>query len=276
MMTNHIHYVTAGDRANPPIVFVHGLCWTNKIWEPVVQGLKNSYYLILIDLPGHGNSKTLDHYSFEEVSREIHELIASLCLSSKVCLAGSSIGASVALVYTSLYPNVKNLILVDGGYYPFSKTEGLSWSDIEDGTMPDHIFESQSSFIEFMKGDNPSLWNPSIEQAVLDQIVWNDAERKYQYKINDDGQLGYMKAEWELNPEEIAPGIPEEVDITLMIALNENTDIEFLLDYASRMKAIHPFTDIVIFEDTDHLIMLDDETRFVREVKRALGGAGQK
>ena len=79
-----------------------------------------------------------------------------------------------------------------------------------------------------------------------------------------------------MNPEEIAPGIPEEVDITLMIALNENTDIQFLLDYASRMKAIHPFTDIVIFEDTDHLIMLDDEGRFVREVKRALAGAGQK
>lgn len=264
-----IHYITIGKRSNYPLVFIHGLCWTNKIWAPIIDDLKEYFYLVLIDLPGHGKSKKLDDYSFEKVSKEINEVLLSLNLTDKVNIVGSSIGASIGLVYTTIYHNVKNLFLVDGGYYPFSKIEGLSWSDIENESMPDYIFESKSNFIEFMKGDNPTLWNDSIEQAVLDQIIWNNDKKKYQYIINDDEQLKYMKSEWELVPELILDGMLESVNIILMIALNENTNKEFLLEHASRLKKKHQNTDIVIFEDTDHLIMLDAPERFIQEIKKA-------
>ncbi|UII54183.1 alpha/beta hydrolase [Cytobacillus spongiae] len=265
-MKSVIHYTTEGDQSNHPLIFIHGLCWTNKIWDSIIDDLKEAFYLVLIDLPGHGKSGKLTDYSFKEVSEEINQLLLSLNLPDKVSIVGSSIGASIGLVYSSIYNNVKNLYLVDGGYYPLSETKNLSWSDIENGSLPASIFESQSNFIEFMKGDNPSLWNDSIERAVLDQITWNNDEKKYQFLISDEEQIKYMKSEWELVPELTLNQISKSVKIILMVALNESTDTDLSMEYASRMKRIHPNTKLVVFEDTDHLIMLDAKKRFTDEI----------
>ncbi|MGG2016987.1 alpha/beta hydrolase [Bacillus sp. S10(2024)] len=266
-MKNKIHFVTEGNKSNHPLIFIHGLCWTKKIWDSTIKDLKDDFFLVLIDLPGHGDSGYLNNYSFEQVSKEIHRVILSLDITDKVSIIGNSIGASIALVYTSLYNNVKNLFLVDGGYYPFSQIEGLTWRDIENASLPDHIFENQSNFIEFMKSDNPSLWNDSIEQAVLDQIFWNKSEEKYQLKINDEDQLKYMGAEWELNPQQKLDEVPDSLNIILMVALNQNTNEEFSMKHANQMKEKHSNTTVLIFKNTDHLIMLDATERFVKEVK---------
>ena len=53
--TNRVHYVVEG-KGSHTIVFVH--CWAGNLgfWNQQVPALKDKARLVLIDLPGHGQS----------------------------------------------------------------------------------------------------------------------------------------------------------------------------------------------------------------------------
>jgi pimeloyl-ACP methyl ester carboxylesterase len=39
-----------------PLVFVHGLTFSRRTWDPVVTQLRDSFRCVAVDLPGHGES----------------------------------------------------------------------------------------------------------------------------------------------------------------------------------------------------------------------------
>ncbi|XXM72666.1 alpha/beta fold hydrolase [Lysinibacillus sphaericus] len=268
-MNSSIHYVTKGDRSNPCLLLVHGLGWTTETWNTVTEALSKDFFLVIVDLPGHGQSPKLPDYTFEIAADELHTVVMDAGVTN-FSMAGSSIGASISLVYANKYRNVSNLFLLDGGYRPFQQTEGLTWEDIENHTLPDGVLESQEAFIEFMRGDNPELWNETIEAAVLDQVYWDGEEEKLQYKLGERDQLTYMKAEWEFIPADNLDNLPDRTALTIVIALNEHNDKDFSLRYASKMAEKHPNTEIVVLEDTDHLIMLDKPEKLSELLKQKL------
>jgi pimeloyl-ACP methyl ester carboxylesterase len=45
--------------ASPPIVLIHGLGGDRRTWEPVVQGLTAEYDVVVVELPGFGESRPL-------------------------------------------------------------------------------------------------------------------------------------------------------------------------------------------------------------------------
>lgn len=49
-----------------PLVFFHGLGFDSQIWLPLVTSLKADYELILIDLPGFGQSSMMDWQTFKQ------------------------------------------------------------------------------------------------------------------------------------------------------------------------------------------------------------------
>src|SRR5258706_13564806 len=53
--TNKIHYLTGG-KGSQTILFVHGWACNSGFWREQVQALADKARLILIDLPGHGQS----------------------------------------------------------------------------------------------------------------------------------------------------------------------------------------------------------------------------
>jgi pimeloyl-ACP methyl ester carboxylesterase len=275
-MTAPIHVMTKGNKNNKPLVLLHGLCWTGSIWERIAEELKDHFYVIIPDLPGHGNSQRSVDYSFEEVSRQLHEAILSLETGERIAIAGSSIGASIALVYATLYNHVDHLVLVDGGYFPFSHTQGLTWQDIEeDEGLPDHIFENKANFIEYMKGGEPSLWNDEIERAALDQISWNEQKGRYELKISEADQIQYLKSEWDLNPLEKVKSLRDSLYIQLLVALNQDSDSELALKYANLFKQGHDNSKVTIFEETDHLIMLDKPSECIDLIKNSPAERGR-
>ena len=83
-----------------------------------------------MDLPGHGNSIRLQDYSFNNIANVINETISDLNLTQKITLIGSSIGASIALTFASMYDTVETVVLVDGGF-ALKEVEGLTWEDIK-------------------------------------------------------------------------------------------------------------------------------------------------
>jgi pimeloyl-ACP methyl ester carboxylesterase len=89
----HVEVSGAGDAA---IVLLHGMGATGAVWRRVVAAL-GPYWdgtIVVCDLPGHGGSAPLDHYSYERVA----EAVAS-CLppSERLVVAGHSFGGMIAV-----------------------------------------------------------------------------------------------------------------------------------------------------------------------------------
>jgi pimeloyl-ACP methyl ester carboxylesterase len=112
--TNRVHYVVDGQGSHT-IVFVH--CWAGNLgfWNEQVPALKDKARLVLIDLPGHGQSEkphtayTMDFFAEAvlAVMRDAHV--------DKATLVGHSMGVPVICrVYKQAPGRVAALVAVDG------------------------------------------------------------------------------------------------------------------------------------------------------------------
>ena len=88
-----------------PVVLLHGYCETHWIWESLAEKLKLNHRVILIDLPGFGES-ILDqsHFELSDIASKIHELLVRINVDKHV-LIGHSLGGYIALAYARLFPD---------------------------------------------------------------------------------------------------------------------------------------------------------------------------
>jgi pimeloyl-ACP methyl ester carboxylesterase len=85
--------------SGPPLVLVHGIGGTRRIWDPVVELLAADHEVVAVDLPGFGDSPPLAPSTTPDpptLAGAVAELLDARGLD-RVHLAGSSLGAWVAL-----------------------------------------------------------------------------------------------------------------------------------------------------------------------------------
>ena len=90
-------------KENIPIVFIHGVGLSHKIWEPQINSFNNT--IIAYDILGHGNTPlTKSQISFDDFSLQLLNLIDELKFE-KIHLVGFSIGSLIARNFASNYNN---------------------------------------------------------------------------------------------------------------------------------------------------------------------------
>src|SRR6266446_8969884 len=112
--TNKVHYVTAG-KGKHVIVLVH--CWAGNLgfWREQVPALADKARLILVDLPGHGQSdKPHTAYTMDFFAEAVLAVMQDARVD-KATLVGHSMGAPVICrVYKQAPERVVALVAVDG------------------------------------------------------------------------------------------------------------------------------------------------------------------
>jgi pimeloyl-ACP methyl ester carboxylesterase len=106
-----INYVEAGK--GKPIVMIHG--WTNN-WigmVPLANFLKDKYRVIIIDLPGYGDSDRLKKYNCSIEARYVKSFVDRLKLK-EMSLLGHSMGTFVVAKFVKKYPRRADRIIMIG------------------------------------------------------------------------------------------------------------------------------------------------------------------
>ncbi len=95
---------TRGHNGTParPFVFIHGLTFDHRMWDPVLDALPPWRRALAVDLPGHGASPALDDHRPEAVAAAVHETVLAAGIENPV-LIGHSMGALLATVYAAEY-----------------------------------------------------------------------------------------------------------------------------------------------------------------------------
>ncbi|WP_144277153.1 alpha/beta fold hydrolase, partial [Chlorobium sp. KB01] len=94
-----LHYKTyeLDDPEAPWVVFVHGAGGSSSIWFLQIKEFIRHFNVLLVDLRGHGKSKGMAlhkedrHYDFEDITRDIIEVLDSLNIR-KAHFIGISLG----------------------------------------------------------------------------------------------------------------------------------------------------------------------------------------
>lgn len=111
-----INYIDYGDGKNT-IVLLHGWGQNIEMMRPIGDKLSKENRIIVVDLPGFGESKEPDTiWTMYDYTECIHELLETLNVKKPV-LIGHSFGGKISLIYASKY-EVSKLVLFGS---PFKK-----------------------------------------------------------------------------------------------------------------------------------------------------------
>lgn len=104
----------------PPMVLLHGQGEFFGVWMQVIEPLHRSHRLVVVDLPGHGESGVPDERLDADIMlRWVDELINATCDQPPV-VVGHLLGGAVAARYAVEHSGrLSHLVLVD--------TMGLAW-----------------------------------------------------------------------------------------------------------------------------------------------------
>lgn len=111
-----INYVVYGNDEGEDLVLLHGWGQNIDMMRPIGDNFTDKR-VIIIDLPGHGESSEPTYaWQLTDFVNAIHELLESINCTNPI-LVGHSFGGKISLLYASMYP-VKKLVLLAS---PFKK-----------------------------------------------------------------------------------------------------------------------------------------------------------
>ena len=97
----------------PAIVFVHGVGGTRADWLPTARKLIGRHRIVLVDLPGHGESALPDPFSYAAVGEALDQVLAKQDPESTIVVA-HEIGGRAAMAALAAHPGrAKGLMLID-------------------------------------------------------------------------------------------------------------------------------------------------------------------
>lgn len=126
-----IAFVDTGSGENT-LLFIHGLGSNLLAWKKNIEGLKDKYRCIAIDLPGYGKSSNGNYpYDMEFFASTVSEFIKKRQLE-KVTLVGHSMGGQISMTLALHEPElVDNLVLVaPAGFETFHEGKKQWFRDV--------------------------------------------------------------------------------------------------------------------------------------------------
>src|SRR6185369_5015201 len=112
--TNRIHYVTAGQGPRT-IVLIHGWSCNLGFWCEQIPALAGKARLILVDLPGHGQSdKPQTAYTMDFFAEAVLAVLRDAKVDQAIFIGHSMGGAVIARLHHHAPEKVAALVSVDG------------------------------------------------------------------------------------------------------------------------------------------------------------------
>ncbi len=160
-----IYYYKKG--SGKAIVLIHGFLENNKMWNVLVNKIKEDHSVVVLDLLGHGKSNGLcDVHTMEQQAKVVNDVMNRLDIMNAV-IVGHSMGGYISMAFVELFPEkVSGLILLNS--HPFSD------NDEKKSARERAISTVKKNYIAYVKAAIPSFFAPdnrSRYKAKIDKLI---------------------------------------------------------------------------------------------------------
>ena len=127
VLGQRIHYLEAGNRSDPVMLFVHGMPTSSYLWRNIMPSMAEGSHCIAIDLIGMGKSDKPDiDYTFMDHSRFFDAFIEALGLQN-ITLVVHGWGSVIGLHYAARHEqNIAGVACYESHLRPVREWRGLS------------------------------------------------------------------------------------------------------------------------------------------------------
>ncbi len=146
-----------------PLILVHGYTESLKIWNDYKESLSEKCRLILIDLPGHGNSSIIDSVHTMELLADSIKAVLDYLKIEKTIMIGHSMGGYVSLAFARKYSRMLK------GLGLFHSTS-LADSDETKKAREKSIEAIHKNHSGFLLNFIPSLFAPETKDLFQNEI----------------------------------------------------------------------------------------------------------
>ena len=191
-----------------PVVLLHGLASTCRIWDLTAPILARDFAVIAVDQRGHGESGKPDHgYDFASVGRDAAAMLRERGIQRPV-LVGHSWGADVALELAVAQPEqLQGIVFVDGGAIDASARYATLDEALTQMAPPDFRGVTPAQFLERVRSGGQ--WATLIGQhgAPAEEIILANFETlddgTLRAWLSRENHLRIIRALWEHHPREL-------------------------------------------------------------------------
>jgi pimeloyl-ACP methyl ester carboxylesterase len=241
--TNKVHYVTVGT-GRQTVVFVHGWAGNNGLWREQVPALADKARLILIDLPGHGQSdKPRREYTMDFFARGVLAVIRDARVD-KATFIGHSMGVPVICrVYAQAPEKVAALAAVDG----ILRRPSISPEQTEQFVGPFRRPDYREHTTRFIGSMFPNPGTEALRERVLAEML---ATPQHVMLGAMEGMFGAGQPAWDLS----------KVRVPVLVINAKNP--MWTAEYETYVRSLSPQTDYRIIEGVGHFLMLEKPAEF--------------
>ena len=102
----------------PTIVFLHGMGSSRMAWLPTAKKLLGGHRVVMMDLPGHGDSPLPDPFTLQVAAEQVAQALAADKPESTI-VVGQGVGGLLALMAASAHPERESgVVLIDASLKP--------------------------------------------------------------------------------------------------------------------------------------------------------------
>ena len=199
--------------AGPPVVLLHGLASTCRIWDLAAPLLARDFAVVAVDQRGHGDSAKPPHgYDFATVAQDVAAMLQARGLERPI-LAGHSWGADVALELAVAQPSLlRGLVFVDGGTIDASARYATLHDALTQMAPPDFSGVTPDAFLRRIR-ESGGQWAELLNrrgQPAADIILANFdtlPDGTLRSKLSRENHLRIIEALWPHRPQELYPHV---------------------------------------------------------------------
>jgi pimeloyl-ACP methyl ester carboxylesterase len=268
-----LHYRTYGKDTSPPLLLIHGLASTLRIWDYVAPVLAGEYRVVAYDQRGHADSaKPDDGYDLPTMLADLSGLLEALEIKKPV-LVGHSWGANLALAYAATYPDdCAGLVMVDGGIADFQDVPGRDWETVKRELAPPDLSRYKLTDMVSRMGSGVLCHLP---ESFLDKFARSmmdvQPDGTIRARLTRDHHIEILHILYDMHPSELLGKVKCPVLAIQAVNIDPGNEREaqFLQVKkmgAERLEKILPNAKVIWMENTIHDIPLHKPELLAREI----------
>ena len=264
-----IAYVDEGSGPET-IIFIHGLGSYLPAWKKNIEGLRDDFRVIALDLPGYGkSSKEIHSGSMEFYADVVNEFAVKLGLEN-IVLGGHSMGGQISMVAALKYPNLisKLILIAPAGFEEFNEGEKEWFREV---MTVDAVALTSNQQIRTNVYSNFYNMPEDAEFMITDRIALKGAKdfKNYSYAVTQS-----VKGMVDQTVIDFLPKIEQPV----LIIFGENDQLipnpylnpGFTKDIAEAGASKLPNSRLVMLENTGHFAQFESPQKVNKAINEFL------